>query len=194
MSITTTNSAELMKNLETFKEDYYNKNSKNMFFKKSQKSDCAQKICEQYDINDLLKQTAYFIPTNNEIFFNYPMFKLFANENNYNVIIEYVFDLINESIRLYNKYIIHIDLSGFTITAAERYKSLIILFNAKCIESSDIRYINYCEKWYIYNPPLVIDMISKVLSPLLHPDVLKNLTIYPKKESPLALDMLFGNV
>jgi hypothetical protein len=194
MSTTTTNSNDLLKDLETFKEDYYSKNSKNMFFKKSQKADCAQKICEQYDINALLQQTAYFIPTNNEIFFNYPMFKLFANENNYSIIIDYVFDLINASITSYNEYIIHIDLSGFTITAAERYKSLIMLFNAKCVESSNIRYIDYCKKWYIYNPPLVIDMIGNVLSPLLHPDVLKNLTIYPKKESPLALNILFGNV
>ena len=90
MSATSTSS--LMKDLESFKEEYYNKNSKNTFFKKSQKADCAKKICEEYDIYELLKQTAYFIPSNNEIFFNYPMFKLFANEENYNTIIDYVFE------------------------------------------------------------------------------------------------------
>ena len=188
----TTNSNDLLQDLEKFKEDYYSKNSKNMFFKKSQKADCARKICEEYNINDLLKQTAYFIPTNNEIFFNYPMFKLFANEENYTTIIDYVFELINSSISLYGKYIIHIDLSGFTVTAAERYKGLIMLFNARCIQSVDIRYINYCEKWYIYNPPLVIDMIGKIVYPLLHPDVLNNLTICSKKDSPDALNTLFG--
>jgi len=191
MSATSTSS--LMKDLESFKEEYYSKNSKNTFFKKSQKADCAKKICEEYDIYELLKQTAYFIPSNNEIFFNYPMFKLFANEENYNTIIDYVFELINESIRLYDQYIIHIDLSGFTITAAERYKGLIIKFNAKCIESKEIRYINYCKKWFIYNPPLVIDMIGSIVYPLLHPDVLNNLTICPKKDSPNALNALFGN-
>jgi hypothetical protein len=194
MSTTSTTSNDLLKDLESFKEEYYSKNSKNMFFKNSQKADCAKKICEQYDIKDLLKQTAYFIPTNNEIFFNYPMFKLFANEENYNIIIDYVFDLFNESIQLYGQYIIHIDLTGFTTTAAERYKNLIIMFNTKCTESTNIRYIDYCKKWYIYNPPLVINMISTIVSPLLHPDVLNNLTIYPKKESPLILNMLFGNI
>ena len=187
-----TSTEDLIKDIENFKEQYYHENTKSMFFKKSQKMDCAQKICEQYNMNDLLKQTAYEISTSGEIFLNYPMFKQYANENNYNVIIDYVFNLINETIQNKGKYVVHVDLNGFTVSAADRYKEVIQLFNKRCTETTNIRYVDYCEKWFIYNPPMVIDMISKILSPIMDPDMLKTLTIYSKKESPYLLGLALG--
>lgn len=187
-----TSTQDLFKDIEIFKQQYYTENPKNTFFKKSQKMDCAQKICEQYSMDDLLNQTAHVIPASGEIFLSYPMFKQYANENNYNIIIEYVFKIINQCIRETGKYVVHVDLNGFTVSAVERYKNIIELFNNYCIQTSDIRYIDYCEKWFIYNPPNVIDMISKLIVPMIHPDILKTLTIYPKKESPYLLDIVLG--
>jgi hypothetical protein len=189
-----TSTEDLLNNIENFKEQYYSENSKNMFFKKSQKLDCAQKICEKYDINELLSQTAYIIPSSGEIFLNYPMFKQYANDNNYNIIIDYVFNLINETIQQYGKYVVHVDLNGFTVSAAERYKELIQIFNKRCIETTTIRYVDYCEKWFIYNPPMLIDMISKIIVPMIHPDILNTLTIYSKKDSPYLLNVALGNL
>jgi hypothetical protein len=189
-----TSTEDLMNEIENFKEQYYSENSKNFFFKKSQKLDCAQKICEQYDINDLLQKTAWIIPFSGELFLNYPIFKQYANENNYNTIIDYVFNLMNTCIARNGKYVVHVDLNSFTVSAAERYKDVITLFNKRCIETKDIRYIDYCDKWYIYNPPLVIDMISSMIAPMIHPDVLNTLTIYPKKDSTHLLNTALGNI
>jgi hypothetical protein len=187
-----TSTEDLIKDIENFKEQYYSENSKNMFFKKSQKLDCAQKICEQYNMNDLLRQTAYIIPSSGELFLNYPMFKQYANENNYNTIIDYVFNLINQSIQTTGKYVVHVDLNGFTVSAAERYKEIIQIFNQRCTETTNIRYVDYCEKWFIYNPPMVIDMISKIIVPMIDPDILKTLTIHSKKDSPYLLNVALG--
>lgn len=187
-----TSTDDLIKNIENFKQQYYSDNTKNMFFKKSQKIDCAKKICEQYGIEDLLVKTAYAIPHSGDIFLNYPMFKQYANDHNYNAIIDYVFNLINHSIQTRGKYVVHVDLNGFTVSAAERYKDIIQLFNKRCTETTDIRYVDYCEQWFIYNPPLVIDMISKIVIPMIDQDVLKTLTIQPRKESPYLLNVALG--
>jgi len=118
----------LINEIKEFQNNYYSVNKKNFFFKKQQKIDCATEISEKCDINTLLNNSVFIIPNTNSIFFDYTIFKVFANPANYNNIINHINHLINYCIQYFERYNVHINLSSFTITAYERYKKLIMDF------------------------------------------------------------------
>ena len=183
---------DLLAQVNQFKHNYYSKNSKNMFFKKTQKADCAEKIAQQFDINILLSNTVYIIGDTNQVFFDYSVFKLYANESNYQQIVNYVLFLFDNVIRKHGSYITHVNLDSFTVSAAERYKKVIQTFNAACICNTEFQYSQRLQSWYIYNPPSVIDMIHKILKPFIEPSVFNNARIISKEESAARLSELLG--
>lgn len=182
---------ELIDEIENYKEDYYSKNSKNMIFKKSQKNELAQEISSQFDITRLLNSTAFQIKNTENIYFDYTVFKLFANDTNYNYIIQHVMNLFNNCIVHFNRIVVHVNLDTFSVSAAERYKNIIILFNQACV-STESDYETKIPNWYIYNTPNVLNMIHRLLKNIIDPNIIKKATMYPKYQSPRLLKELFG--
>ena len=189
--LTSKDDNDLLTQVNKFKDNYYSKNSKNMFFKKTQKAECAEQIAQQFDINVLLNNTVYIIGDTNQVFFDYAIFKLYANESNYQQIVDYVLLLFDIIIRKHGTYVTHVNLDTFTVSAAERYKKVIQTFNAACIRNTEFVYTQRLQSWHIYNPPSVIDMIHKILKPFIEPSVFNNARIISKEESAARLSELF---
>jgi CRAL/TRIO domain len=183
---------DLLAQVNKFKEDYYAKNNKNVFFKKTQKADCAEKVAQQFDINILLANTVYIIGDTNHILFDYTVFKTYANESNYSQIVNYVLFMFDTVIRKHGSYVTHVNLDTFTVSAAERYKKVIQVFNTECINKTEFQYTKCLKSWYVYNPPSVIDMVNKILKPFIEPSVFNNVTIVSKADSPVILARLLG--
>jgi hypothetical protein len=186
------NGMDLLEKLNQLKEEYYSENSKNTFFKNSQKQKIAKEISEQFDLNILIQRTAFILPNTASIYVDYTVFKHYANENNYHNIIQYVIQLINYCIHTYGFYEIHSNLSTFTISAAERYKQVFYMFNTACLSNTDINYSNVLKVWYIYHPPNVIDVIYKFFKTVADPLALSKLIIVDKNESEEKIKELFS--
>ena len=183
---------DLLAQVNKFKDSYYSKNSKNTFFKKTQKADCAEQISQQFDINILLANTVYIVGDTNQVFFDYSVFKLYANESNYQQIVDYVLILFDIVIRKHGSYVTHVNIDTFTVSAAERYKKVIQTFNAACIRNTEFVYTQRLQSWHIYNPPSVIDMVHKILKPFIEPSVFHNARIISKEDSAARLSELLG--
>lgn len=166
---------------------YASSGGKNSIFKKQQKFECATTICENMGIDELIQKTFYRIPNTNKIYGDYTVFKLYANPTNFEYISFKLLELTNSVYSEYGDYEAHINLDSFTISACERYKSFITTYCDKCFgcrpSDTDDTKCNL-SKMYIYNTPSVIDSISKILKPLLHPDVRNRIVYYNKKDSP----------
>jgi hypothetical protein len=183
-------SESLVDLMEKYKNNYYQRESKNTFFKKSQKVDCAKKMSEQFDLKDMIANTVYNIPNTNKIMFNYNIFKLYANENNYQNVVNSVLELYDEVLKNYDKYEVHVILESFTISAAERYKDVIKLFCNTCMSSKTNNYSEKLSKMYIYYTPSMIESISTLLKPFVDPNVFNCIVYYSKAESSQLLQQL----
>lgn len=167
--------------INELKESYYSENSKKSFFKKSQKLDCAKFVSESIDLNTLIDNTVYAIPGKNIVFINYPVFKLYANPDNYTQIIDHIITVFKYIIEYYNTFDVYINLSTFTVSAAERYKEVIRLFCDSCFNDGT----NFSElliKFHILNTPSVMEMIVKILKPLANPLVIDKIAFHTKEE------------
>lgn len=179
---------DLLSQMQKFKDDYYSQNSKNVVFKKNQKLDCAKQINDKFDINTLLSRTVYIIEKNH-VYFDYLIFKLYANEDNYERIVDYVLKIYDYCIENYGNYIIHMNIDTFTVSAAERYKNIIVLFNEKALKGK-YDYTGLLKYNKIYFTPNIIDMILKIIKSLLTQEALTKVIYLSKNESQEKLDDL----
>ena len=185
--------SDMLELLNKMKNEYYTNESKNMFFKNAQKEKCAQSISKQIDFSELLKNMAYIIPGTNKIYIDYPIFKSFANETNYGNIINYIIEKIMSCIQQYNMYEMHLNLKGFTISAAERYKSVIQLFcNQCCTSSPDATngFSKHLINMYIYHTPSMMETIFKGFSKMIDPLIKHKILLYSKSDSDASMAVL----
>jgi hypothetical protein len=184
-------SDDLLNDLEKFKSKYYSENKKNTVFKAAQKTDLANRVCEQFGLDDLFIRTAFIIPNTNKIYINYPALKLFANPSNYESFVNYTQSLFLKCMKQYGNYECHINLESLTVTAVERHKKLIEIFARDPSENGGIEYTKYLTVAYIYNTPSVIDSITKIISYLLEPELMEKIVTYSKVDTTLKLGELF---
>jgi hypothetical protein len=171
-------SESLLDELSKFKDLYYNKNKKNIFKTKEQKYEVARAVTNRFDINILLQKTAYIIPNTNKIFINYLIFKQFAEPDNYVLFVKYVQNLVSIVIDKKNTFECHINIDSFTISAAQRYKGVIGTFTERVFGHTD-----HMDAIYVYNPPVMIEKISKLLLHLLDQSTKNKLTLVKKTDS-----------
>lgn len=183
-------SVEFMDKINDLKNQYYSDNKKNVFFKSTQKSECANIITSNIGLDELIYQTCYILKDTNKVFLDYVVFKSYAVPENYDRIVEYILSLFDYCIEHYNGYETHLNLNSFTLSAAERYKNIINIFLQKCmVTNSD--YSDKIIKFYIYNTPATFSSISKILMPLVDPIVKKKIVLYDKNDSSGLLKTLF---
>jgi len=111
--------------------DYYKNNNKNMFFKSSQKLDCAATITGAMDIRSLFEHAIYILPNTNRIYFDYPFFKTFATPAIFESLVTYIYELINQTMQIYSQYEIHVNWQSYSVSAHDRYKDLYRIFLAR---------------------------------------------------------------
>lgn len=187
------NNNELLERVNDFKNEYYNNQSKNLFFKKSQKMDMAKQLSQSFDLNELLRNFTYNIPNTSNIYLDYTIFKLFANESNYQMIIDYFLNIIDYCIYTYGEYNIHLNMESFTVSAAERYYGFLELYVNNCLMKTKTNHFLYSEKlknFYIYNPPSVLDMVHKIFRKVIQKEVNEKFVVIPKKDSKVAIEKL----
>ena len=161
--------SKLLNEISNFEEKYYQENSKNVLFKKNQKIDLAKQVSNNFDINILLNNLCYIIKDTNKVVIDYNILKLFANEDNFDCILQYILFNFTETIKKYNNFEVHMNLNSFTISAAERYKKLVELFCKLCLNNKDsYDYAKICTKFYIYNVSTTFEQIVTLFSSLVY--------------------------
>jgi len=137
-------------------------------FSKNKKEEVT--ILDDFQFNFLLSNTVYILPTtsdniSNRIFIDFVNFKRFINRSHFNQVVDYFIGLIIEILKKYETIELHLNLKSFSVTAAEKYKDLVLLF----YERYQVNYINRINSVYVYNTPHVFETIKNIfvtLSPL----------------------------
>jgi len=179
------NNTQLKSKIHEIKNTFYETSGKNVFFKKEQKFECAGTISKSIGLDEMINKTFYVLPNTNKVYADYSVFKLYATPDTFDYISTKLIDLLN-TVSLDGAYELHINLESFTISAYERYKQFITIYCNKCLSYESSQSISM-SNMVIYNTPLFIDSISRILRPVMHPDVPNRITYYKKNESPLLL-------
>ena len=183
--------SELTKSAEDLQKNYYEENGKSVIFKNSQKAKCAEYLANNLDMSILLKNTAFIIPNTNKVLLDYTIFKTYAHESIYEMVIQYILNLFSNCIDKYGSFDAHINLKSFTISAAQRYGDIIKLFCSKCLQSNT-RYASHINNLVIYNTPSMIDTISKMFRPFINDNVRNRIDLKTVEQSTEILHSLEG--
>jgi hypothetical protein len=162
-----------------------------MFFKQSQKFECATNVVKNLSIDELINNTVFMLKNTNIIYIDYPVLKTFATPEHFDKIVNYICSLIDFCIQTYSNYDVHINLDSFTSSACYRYKGLIESFVNYC-GKHNFTYSTKLTKFYIYNTPSSIDSISPILIQLIDPVVREKFVFYKKSDSPILIANLLG--
>jgi hypothetical protein len=175
----------ILQQINDIKTDFYAQNSKNFFFKKTQKQELSNKITQQISVSDLIDVSMYRFSTENRVYVDYSIIKMYIDSPIYDQLCEKLIQLLANFMNTNTNtntqtYEIHINLDGFTITSAERHKMVIEQF---CQKMNNTKHFDYMDKMYIYNTPSMIDAISGLFSYLIHPNMKQKMVKYDKDNS-----------
>lgn len=149
--------------ISELQNQYYLQNTKSLFFKNTQKLDCAAEITKNIQLDSLFKKTVFCENGTNRIYFDYIIFKSYGHPTIYDKLVEYILALFNECMDKYGHFEIHINLHSFTITAAQRYKDITCIFCNKCL-GRNTEFASHLDNLHIYNPPKMIDTLSNIFA------------------------------
>jgi hypothetical protein len=164
------------------REAYYKENGKNTIFKNKQKFNCAEVVLQHIPIDTLLKNTFWIVPGTNKVYFEYSVFKQYATPENYIMFVDEVLKACSECVSTHGNHEVHVNLDTFTISAAHRYKDIIVLFCDECMRR-ETHFTETLTGMHLYNTPQIIDNISALLMPLIPPEVRPKIRMYGKRES-----------
>ena len=182
----------LLEKVKNLQDDYYKENKKNTFFKKAQKYECAKTVSTNLDVITLLKNTMYFLPNSTDLYFHYPLFKTFANPENFETIVMYFVNLCKNFLQEVGTFNLHINWVGYTISAHQRYMPLYDLF-IRLGRAHNFALEYSLKNLYLYNPPNVLDQIEVLIRPIIAPGIQKKIKIISKSESQTHLTNLFNS-
>lgn len=179
----------LLEKMNEIQDKYYNDNSKKIFFKKSQKMECAKEMCKTLNLNEMIAKTIYVIPDTNGIYMDYTIFKLYANPDNFDAIIQHIINTCRYLVTFYHSFEVFINLDSFTVSAAERYKGMIKKYCDSCLtENTDFAILMV--KLNILNTPSVIEMIVNIIKPVIDKGVVEKVSFKKKDESKYLVDTI----
>ena len=175
--------SNLLKNIDNFQNNYYENNNKNTLFRKNQKMELAKAISEKFSLDELILNTCYNINGTNKVLIDYNILKLYANPENYEIIITYIFNLFNKVIEKYGNYEVHMNLNSFTITAAERHKKMVELFCKLCKDQTKYSFSESNEKFIIYYCTTSINQIGGLFISFVDPRIKDKILLIKKENS-----------
>ena len=175
------NNETILQKMNEVQNNFYSSNQKNTFFKKSQKIDCAKEVCNNIDVNEMIAKTIYVIPGTNKIYMDYTIFKLFAHPEIFDLIIQHIINTCRYLVTYYGSLEAYINLDSFSVSAAERYRGLIQKYCNNCLhENTDFAIL--LTKLNILNTPSVIEMIVKIIKPVIDKSVVNKVVFHKKNE------------
>jgi hypothetical protein len=158
-----------------------NKNIKtNPFFTKQQTN--IQQILLKHNITELLNDTVYVLPNTNILFIDYQLFKLFVIKELYPLVIQQFIQQLNELLKSYNTFEVHVNLKGLTVSSLQKYSGIFSLFYETC-NKENIVFSKYITKCSLYNISNSIDAISKLIKQFVDDSVKKTVLFYNEKDS-----------
>ena len=175
--------SDLLKNIENFQSQYYEKNTKNNFFKKNQKIELAKEVSERFSLDEMINVTCYNITNTNKVIIDYNVLKLYANPDNYEKIINHIVGVFTTTIKNYGKFEVHMNINSFTITAAERYKKMVELFCEMCMKTPDTSYSDSTNKFVIYYCSNNMNQICNLFLNFVNTNVKNKIELINKEQS-----------
>lgn len=174
---------DLEKEIENIKEQFYGENGgKNIFFKKNQKYDCAKKIVSQIPLETLLDRMCIIFESVKCVHIDYAILKTFASPDNFESISENIISKFEYLKQKYSTFDVFINLDGFTVSAAERYKSLIEVFCQKCLQKNS-GFSIIVTQLVVYNAPLMVESIKHIVWPFMEEPMKRKIFVVQKKDS-----------
>jgi hypothetical protein len=177
--------------IKEVQDEYYGEVGKNTIFKKKQKLDCAEKVTQHIELDELLHYSMYIIPNTNRIFVDYTVLKTYLCPDVYGSFIIKFMDLIDVCVSRYGSYEFYFNLDGLTVSAFERYQDIFPLFydlsekKGKCFSDN-------MDKCVMINSPSVTDILMKLFKPFMDIKVKNTICHYNKKETPDKLAEIFS--
>jgi hypothetical protein len=178
----------ILENIKTIREDFYKKNSKNRIFKEAQKQECAKYVSETIRLKDLISLTVFIIPDTNIIFYNYLIFKQYGHESNCPIIMEYFKKLITDTIERYGNFEIHFNLQTFSISALQRYSSII-----QTAFDENIMFSEKMNRIVLYYTPHFIEMITTMFYKSIQ-TFIKRVEYVSKENSEKQIRIVYSNL
>ena len=170
----TSETDDIMNKINSLKTEYYLENKKNIIFKNNQKFDCATTIVQNINKNELFNTIVTI--NENQMFFNYGLFKTIIHPDIYTDLIHHIFQANEKILTKYSSYNVFIDFKGLTMTGVERYKDFITTMSLEG-QKNKKDFLQKLEKIYIVNPPFMIANIGKIILPLLDKVVKEKIAI-----------------
>lgn len=182
------NSNDVVNDVNKFKESYYDNNSKNTFFKKSQKQELAEQISQNFNVEQLLQASCY-MKTKTDVIIDYNVIKLYAAASNYDVLVKHMVTVCQTANPGFK---CHLNLNSFTVSAADRHKDLVRSYFKACMDTGE----NLSEKMgkmNIYYTPSFISQLKTMFSAFITEEVRKKVTYVEKKNSDELWNALVNN-
>lgn len=180
---------ELQREIEQVQDDYYADHGKNTFFKKQQKFDCAKQVSSHIPLELLLNQYCRVLPNTQMVYIDYPFMKTFASPEIFDIMSDHIFQLFLMAKDAFGTLDVHLNLDGFTVSAAERYKQIVISFCDKCLRNNT-GFSTIIDRFMIYNTPATIDHIKPLFMPFMLEDVKRKAQLISKRDSePLLREL-----
>jgi hypothetical protein len=123
----------------------------------------------------------------------YTVFKHYACPDNYCQIIGKLIELSKRCVETHGHFEVHVNLDTFSVTAAERYKGFIQLFCEQS-QASGTPLSEDLSCLYLYNIPAMMDSISRMLSPLVPPEMREKRKMFKKDVSDQLLKTLHSAI
>ena len=174
---------DLEREIEKTKSEFYaDSGGKNTFFKKQQKYDCAKQVVSKISLDVLLCRTCSIVENTNYVHIDYPLLKTYASPEIFETIADYIIMNFQQIKDTYGNLQIFLNLDGFTVSAAERYKSLIEIFCMRCFQRNT-GFAPVVLQFVVYNSPNVMDAIKHIVLPFMEDNVKAQLRVVSKKDS-----------
>jgi hypothetical protein len=186
------NQESLIHEISKIKNEFYSVSNKNVFFKSSQKQNCANIVTNRIGVEQMIDNTVYIISNTNKVYLDYTIFKLYATPNLFDIIIQKVISLFEKCIEKYGNFEVHINLNSFTISAYERYNQIISKFCLDCLNNNAKFTINVTNL-FIYNTPNMIDILKNLIKPFIDNSIANKIIFFNKKESEKLISELLNN-
>ena len=156
-------------------EEFYSKTTKNTFFKKSQKEECAKFISSHYPLDVLIQSTIVVNNDTKEIIFHYLIFKLYVNPDNYKTLIQYMIKTFSECSKTDNFTLI-LDANTITPTALERYSYFITEYKKQYedfkLNTSNVdQYSSNISRIRIINMNSFLENFKSIIRPFCEQDI-----------------------
>ena len=173
--------AQITLQMQTIEREFYQSNNINtMSITNKQKADLAVELCNNINMNDMCKVSFFAFQNDDCIYINYPILQKYVNLNSYEYVVQELLLLLQNTIQRNKNHSIHIhiNVNGFTVSAAERYMYIMEHFFRVC-RDCNIELTPHIASLTVYYAPSVMDTITifTMMQKFIHKDIKSKIRI-----------------